>query len=261
MDVVKTPFAHVKRTLPPTLIGFPGEAEVRYYAKVTVNRPNIFKENARAYTPFNFCPIEPPRPPPTDAQVYARRRTAFVDTHQPGPLQPKPRKKWTQKLNPSASPAKIAAPAIAVDIRLPEPAILTCAKDVPLRIVLTSTNGIRDGLSLQSLQIELVSATVIRALDVMRTERRSTVIMSQSNIGAPIHFTEGSDETEIDSQIWRGHPIPNIVPPSFQTCNITQSYELIGRIGLRHDPAGLPVRTCVCNLPVYTRAIALLCET
>jgi len=27
--------------------GFPGEAEIRYYLKATVARPNILKENAR----------------------------------------------------------------------------------------------------------------------------------------------------------------------------------------------------------------------
>ena len=32
------------------MTGFPGEAEIRYYVKVTVNRPSLFKENPRAIT-------------------------------------------------------------------------------------------------------------------------------------------------------------------------------------------------------------------
>ena len=39
---------HVKKTLPPTLSGLPGEAEIRYYVKVTVQRPAFYKENFRA---------------------------------------------------------------------------------------------------------------------------------------------------------------------------------------------------------------------
>lgn len=39
---------HVKKTLPPSLSGFPGEAEIRYFVKVTVQRPSFFKENFRA---------------------------------------------------------------------------------------------------------------------------------------------------------------------------------------------------------------------
>ena len=32
---------HVERTLPPSLTGFPGEAEIRYFVKVTVQRPSM----------------------------------------------------------------------------------------------------------------------------------------------------------------------------------------------------------------------------
>lgn len=39
---------HVKRTLPPTLTGFAGQAAIRYYVKATVQRPAFYKENFRA---------------------------------------------------------------------------------------------------------------------------------------------------------------------------------------------------------------------
>lgn len=39
---------HVKKTLPPSLNGLPGEAEIRYYVKTTVQRPAFYKENFRA---------------------------------------------------------------------------------------------------------------------------------------------------------------------------------------------------------------------
>lgn len=38
---------HVKRTLPPSLSGFPGEAEIKYYVKATIVRPKFFQENIR----------------------------------------------------------------------------------------------------------------------------------------------------------------------------------------------------------------------
>ena len=47
MEVSKPPTIHVKKILPPTLGGFPGEAEIRYYVKATVARPSMFQENAR----------------------------------------------------------------------------------------------------------------------------------------------------------------------------------------------------------------------
>lgn len=39
---------HVKTALPPSLNGLPGLAEIRYYVKVTVQRPAFYKENFRA---------------------------------------------------------------------------------------------------------------------------------------------------------------------------------------------------------------------
>lgn len=38
---------HVKKTLPPTLLGFGDEAEIKYYIKVTVVRPQFYRENIR----------------------------------------------------------------------------------------------------------------------------------------------------------------------------------------------------------------------
>lgn len=38
---------HVKKTLPPSLASFPGEAEIKYFIKATIIRPQFYKENIR----------------------------------------------------------------------------------------------------------------------------------------------------------------------------------------------------------------------
>ena len=48
LDMARDINNHVKTTLPPSLNGLPGEAEIRYYVKVTVQRPAFYKENFRA---------------------------------------------------------------------------------------------------------------------------------------------------------------------------------------------------------------------
>jgi len=48
LEIVRDTNRHVKKPLPPTLTGFPGEAEIRYFVKVTVQRPAFYKENFRA---------------------------------------------------------------------------------------------------------------------------------------------------------------------------------------------------------------------
>lgn len=87
---------------------------------------------------------------------------------------------------------------------------------------------------LQTLQIELVAYTNIRAHDLRRTESGTWIIVSYSNMGRSVG--SGSDpvgtEWTIDSSLWNHIPLPNSVAPSFETCNITRSYELEVRIGL-----------------------------
>lgn len=48
VDLAQGANAHVKRILPPSLGGMPGEAEISYYVKATVQRPAFYKENFRA---------------------------------------------------------------------------------------------------------------------------------------------------------------------------------------------------------------------
>ena len=69
---------HVKKTLPPSLSGFPGEAEIKYYVKATVVRPKFYQENIRSLVGINFLPIEPPRPPDRLEETFARRTQQFA---------------------------------------------------------------------------------------------------------------------------------------------------------------------------------------
>jgi hypothetical protein len=47
---------HIKSALPPTLTEFPGEAEIRYYVKATVKRPQIWRADIRCVSDFNPPP-------------------------------------------------------------------------------------------------------------------------------------------------------------------------------------------------------------
>lgn len=48
---------HVKKTLPPSLSGFPGMADIKYFVKVTVVRPQFYQQNIRTVsTNFENAP-------------------------------------------------------------------------------------------------------------------------------------------------------------------------------------------------------------
>lgn len=117
-----------------------------------------------------------------------------------------------------------------------------------------------DTVFLQSFQIELVAKTHILAHDLNRTETGSWVIFSQSNMGAALG--KGSDpagtEWTIDARMWNQLPLPNSVAPTFETCNVSRTYELEARVGLSHGSFGnIKVRLnnlyCLTNFPSFYR--------
>lgn len=214
---------HVKSILPPSLNGFPGEAEIKYFVKVTVNRPQFFKENPRAIANFTLLPIEPPRPERSDGEAYARRQHQFIENSPSAAA---------GKANPSTQGA--IPPRVSVDARLPNPAILTSTQDLPLRLLLKNISQRTKNVYLQMLQIELVGYTKVNVHEISRTESNSWLLCSFSNMNIPLGMPTDPLETEvpINPEYWSGKPIPNTVPPTFATCNLSRYYELEVRVGL-----------------------------
>jgi hypothetical protein len=257
VEVARDTNQHVKKTLPPSMNTFPGEAEIRYYVKATIVRPQFYKENIRAvrstcrsickadkvlnaylqFTDFNFLPIEPPRSGSPSEEMYARRQQEFakpVDVaHKKGGL-------FRKRSTPLMTFSREAPPRVSVDARLPNPPILTCNEPIPLRILVTKQSASSETIFLQLLEIGLISYTHIRAHDLARTETLSTLILSRSNMN--VALGKGSDpvgkEWKIDAALWNRLPLPPNIAPSFETCNIRRHYEMDIRVGLAYGPSG-----------------------
>lgn len=232
-EVAKTPTQHVKTTLPPSLSGFPGEAEIKYYVKVTVNIPAFYKENPRAIANFTLLPIEPPRPPQADGEAYARRQHQFLENQSPSAG--KKKGLFDRKLSTvPTSPTSSTPPRVTVDARLPNPAILTANQGVPLRLLVKNVSERTKNLYLQMLQIELIGYTKVRAHEATRTESNSWILASMSNMAIPIGSPQDPVGTEIpiNPEYWSDKIIPNDVAPTFTACNLSRFYELEVRVGL-----------------------------
>lgn len=89
-------------------------------------------------------------------------------------------------------------------------------------------------------QIELIGYTHVRAHDLNRTESGSWVIKSLANMNMPLNVPNRKSQTEfkVPPHLWDNVPLPNTVAPSFDTCNISRSYELEIRVGLSHSMSG-----------------------
>ncbi|PHH85553.1 hypothetical protein CDD83_252 [Cordyceps sp. RAO-2017] len=244
---------HVTRTLPPSLTGFPTEAEIRYYIKVTVQRPGILKENWRYQTGLKFLPIEPPRPPRSGQEAFARRPFTFLPrasaTSSSFPHAVKKRSSFfTRKPErgfgagdlstppPESRPQTppIPPPSIEMSARLPHPPILTCNQPVPLRLIAKKLVGCPEQVYLVSFQMDLVGITQVRSHSIYHDRTNRWVVVSASNLSIPVTSPDDElgHELVLPDELWKNCPLPNTVAPSFVACNLARRYELEIRLGL-----------------------------
>ncbi|KAL2146190.1 hypothetical protein VTI28DRAFT_4768 [Corynascus sepedonium] len=249
-------YSHVTKTLPPSFTGFPGEAEIRYYLKVTVQRPGIFKENWRYQMGLKFLPIEPPRPPKTNQEAYARRPFTFQPRSPSSAAYQKKRSSFfgwstgpstpvngSPKLqsptgslsNGPPSPAAPATPpSIEMSARLPHPAILTCNKPIPLRLIAKKLVPTHAEVYLIAMQIDLIGKTTVRCENLINKEMSRWVIMARHSLSILLSKPDDPVGTEfvVPDALWNGAPLPNTVMPSFLTCNLSRDYQLEVKLGL-----------------------------
>ncbi|KAF3058019.1 hypothetical protein GL218_05791 [Daldinia childiae] len=223
---------HVKATLPPSLTGFPQEAEILYYIKVTIQRPGFFRENWRYQVGFKFLPVEPPRPPRTSQEAFARRPFTF----RPRALTHQRRSLFGGKsstASPLEDPNQIP-PSIEMSARIPFPSIVTCNEPLPLRLIarkLAPTMTRDQQVYLTALEIVLVGYTLVRVHHLENTERTSWVILSAPQVSPPIALFDNPHdivdaEFEVPPTLWKDRRLPNTIAPSFRTCNIARRYEI-----------------------------------
>ncbi|KAK2021020.1 arrestin [Colletotrichum zoysiae] len=227
---------HVTKTLPPSFTGFPNQAEVRYYIKVTIQRPGFLKENWRYQIGFKFMPIEPPRPPATTQEAFARRPFTFKPRAQG--LHKKKSSLFSSGRDDAAASTDSAAlpPSIELSARLPHPPILTCNQPIPLRLIAKKLVPSHEQVFLTSIQVELVGKTLVRCHELFNTETSKWVVVTQTGLSVPILADPASEDLSLESVIpddlWRSIPLPNTVAPSFTACNLQRHYELDIQLGL-----------------------------
>ncbi|KAM3449971.1 hypothetical protein MY3296_006499 [Beauveria thailandica] len=247
---------HVTRTLPPSLSGVYNDAEIRYYIKVTVQRPGILKENWRFQLGFKFMPIEPPRSPPRGQESFARRPFSFA--FRPLSPQGKPKgslfgiKKNSFEAEPPANPPP-PPQSVELSARLPHPLVLTCNRPVPLRLIAKKLVNNPQQVYLTSIQIDLIGTTVLSAHGQILQKSNRWVIASNPQLEVPLITPTGEVGSEIivPDEPWSQKPLPNTVAPSFTTCNISRRYEVQILVTLRLGKKSAKIIPESITLPLH----------
>lgn len=137
-------------------------------------------------------------------------------------------------------PSMPLATHIAVEARMPHPSIVLPEGDLPLRISCTVLQGDDSGLALDFVRIHLISLLEMRAQGSKSVHTSNSLLLEAKHVRTPLIFTGARKRTcPLDEQLWQLARIPTPLTPSFETCNITQRYELHIVVGImQRTPTG-----------------------
>ncbi|KAG8420701.1 hypothetical protein J3458_002634 [Metarhizium acridum] len=231
---------HVTRTLPPSLTGYPMEAESRS------NGPDFSRRtgDTKSDTSFSLSSL------PGQHQL-ARKRLPVVRLpfgHDRPVRKAKKKNSFFAKKGDKSSndisnnngsgvdsPNTAPAPSIEMSARLPHPSILTCNQPIPLRLIAKKLANCPEQVNLISFQMDLIGITEVRTYNIYNKKINRWVVVSSTDLHVPL--TSGPDaevgsEVVVPDTLWKDRPLPNTVAPSFVTCNLSRRYEVEIKLGL-----------------------------
>lgn len=199
------------------------------------SRENTTKIALMQHKPIVFLPLEPPRPPPTTAETFARRKHEFITTPQSAAHSPTRRRFLSvlRKGGPT-SPTLSIPIRFSVEARLPSPPVIVPGEPLPLRIMLTKLDPFHEVVVMRTLQITLLADTHIIAHELFKDDLTQFLLLSKADLHLPFGDRDAppNELLEMDPSLWSARTVPDSVPPNFTTCNISRCYQLQVEIGL-----------------------------
>jgi hypothetical protein len=208
-----------------------------------VNRPSFFSRNLRHIVPFVFCPIEPPRTPSQNTQIYVRKKHTLPASNPPSSSDGG---FWGGLFrNKPPAPQTGNGGTIAFEARLPNPAIIVPTEPIPLTFLLKRDTGSTGIVYIRTIQVMLGITTYIAAQGFRRELGYLLPILNCP--GLNLTLPEGKSEITINPAdlLPQGHgqktfSLPDTIPPSFRTCNIARKYTLVLQMGVSSSPSTSP---------------------
>ena len=123
-----------------------------------------------------------------------------------------------------------------IDTELLNGHFIMSGHSVPLRISITKLCQQSCQLWLQDFQIMLIETTQIQVHGSVSASSHCWMVHTVANLKQRLcsHNEPAGTVIEVPSSIWASHPVPDALSPSFETCNITRSYQLVLRLGFQN---------------------------
>ncbi|KAF5861591.1 hypothetical protein ETB97_012757 [Aspergillus alliaceus] len=207
----KTKTNHILRRLPPSTGDTLSPWEIKYYLDVTVTKTGLIKGVEKLTRNILFYPVPDFSLPKS---ILGRRCILPVNHDSTG----------------SSSPL-----AFQVDVELLNGQCLLLGYPIPLKIKLTKIGERECFIWLNDFQTMIVGTTEVHASGLIEKDTQFQVVQTMSNIHHVICHDNASHGAElcIGDGLWSKRLVPIALTPSFETCNISQTYKLEVRLGLQ----------------------------
>ncbi|KAF7131279.1 hypothetical protein CNMCM5793_004393 [Aspergillus hiratsukae] len=122
-----------------------------------------------------------------------------------------------------------------------------------MAISITRINGPGCDLVLNDFQSMLIETTEVRAHGSVETRTYLYVLQTVSNMRKRAYAggTPAGSTVSLDKDLWKHHPLPYSLTPTFETCNIHRGYKLQIRLGFLFGLANVLTRVLEVEFPVY----------
>lgn len=269
IDYARNASSHFVGPLPPALSDMNEIASVRYFLKATVRRTSFLKMNIRLYQPIVYISPDIIIPNVSPNEIRFARRQVAVWMQNPSQeylakiknepqAEPEKKKKSAFKslFGKAAKPPVIPEPStlpLVLDMRFPN--YFNPTQPLPIRLFIISmaspqTLPTSSVLYLDELTFKLYATTDTRAQMYSKQHTHSVTLLNKTKMGIQLPISEFSRtsvpnlpdvwEVELPPTLWENVFIPDSVPPTFQTCNITRSYSFEVIAALSMVPGAVP---------------------
>ncbi|KAI9924842.1 hypothetical protein MW887_006699 [Aspergillus wentii] len=228
----RRPTVHLLRKLPPSTGQRGDAAEINYFVDVTISGRNIPNEWKSSTRDIFFYPLSEPMP-------YQE------------PLK--------EQQSMPVSPRALECPtplSYQIDIHLLNGPCLILHQPIPLTITITKIGEPNCLICLNDFQTMLVETTHVQTQGVTESFTRFWVVQSTANmnIGIDMDNAPSGSIITLPDGLWASQPLPAMLTPSFEICNIKRSYKLQIRLGLRLGLVRYQTLVRDFHFPVYVMA-------
>uniref|UniRef100_A0A060TDT7 ARAD1D02728p n=1 Tax=Blastobotrys adeninivorans TaxID=409370 RepID=A0A060TDT7_BLAAD len=251
LDYARSATNHINGPLPPSLSGLGELASVKYFFKATVVRASFFKANSRDLHPFVFLPMDVHANPNAANRIGFVRRdvTIGVDPMGGGTNSSASAAKGKKRgfLGTLSSALTGSSPntyrgrtmTISFEVRHPQDLGIVPVSPLPFEFYVMLSNPPNtypvNSVLLDELSMVLYATTDARAQEHNTQSHLRLELYSGKSLQIPVEFANANPiQNRFGVQVSPKHmhsilqssQIPDYVPPSFTTCNISRAYAL-----------------------------------